>query len=418
MTDSLPYKLEEVVVSRSFSTENDYTTMAFFARFPSKLTTVKLNLLCDLLPLNDMNLGHLKRVKKKREEKDFVDILIGTEQSFNALSEENKEKILNISDSCLANIVNKKKKLSKLVKAGAPSAEAPSTEAPLENQQESIKKEEISVEIIQKESTEIVSHALLEQTKVGKYEPMNRQEFELFSEFWPINFHPSELAREREKGLEKEEIVQINSFVEELLKDHQRLKDFTETDSSSDIQTEKANSSSHYSPLLSISQGGIMVDPQTGKVVCSSFDITKEIFSRLCPQDQQELRAGQRHPLYDAPYLLLRQVGRMLTGEIPGRGKMFLVFYFVFFSNFSFFSLFFLELLSEMQYLSTNLDIYLYEEPKIFSSMCLVHSRIRRAYVIKSIGKEGGFFKDGNIFLHALTSLNHRYRVFEIQPKE
>lgn len=48
------------------------------------------------------------------------------------------------------------------------------------------------------------------------------------------------------------------------------------------------------------------------------------------------------------------------------------------------------------------------------SAMCLVHSRIRRAYVMKGIGKEGAFFKEGNLFLHALTSLNHRYRVFEI----
>lgn len=64
--------------------------------------------------------------------------------------------------------------------------------------------------------------------KVPKYSPNSRQEFESWRIHWPINFRPSELDRDREKGFKESEKALIESFILDKLKlDEQNIFDET-----------------------------------------------------------------------------------------------------------------------------------------------------------------------------------------------
>lgn len=65
------------------------------------------------------------------------------------------------------------------------------------------------------------------------------------------------------------------------------------------------------------------------------------------------------------------------------------------------------------QYLCTGLNIYIYREGDLMSSMALVHSRIRRVYFIQPDTHEGAL-SSGNGHIHQLRALNHHYRVFQL----
>jgi tRNA(Arg) A34 adenosine deaminase TadA len=66
--------------------------------------------------------------------------------------------------------------------------------------------------------------------------------------------------------------------------------------------------------------------------------------------------------------------------------------------------------LPEDQYLCTGLDAYITHEPCVMCAMALVHSRIRRVFYCLPCPEEGAL--ESHFGVHALPSLNHRYRVF------
>lgn len=66
--------------------------------------------------------------------------------------------------------------------------------------------------------------------------------------------------------------------------------------------------------------------------------------------------------------------------------------------------------IEKSQYLCTGLDMYLAEEPDAMSSMALVHSRIRRVFLLRKDTTGGGL--GGRWFIHTLRGLNHHFRVF------
>ena len=64
-------------------------------------------------------------------------------------------------------------------------------------------------------------------------------------------------------------------------------------------------------------------------------------------------------------------------------------------------------------YLCSGLDLYLTIEPDLFSSMALVHSRIRRVFFCEE-DREQGALLSGSHRIHCLPALNHHYRVFKV----
>lgn len=67
-------------------------------------------------------------------------------------------------------------------------------------------------------------------------------------------------------------------------------------------------------------------------------------------------------------------------------------------------------------YLCTGFDVYLSTEPEMMSSMALIHSRVRRVF-FKLKNPEAGAL-GSNYYLHQFRSLNHQYRVFQINQNE
>lgn len=53
-------------------------------------------------------------------------------------------------------------------------------------------------------------------TRVSKYLPRNRNEFDAWGKYWPINFRPSELDRCRERGLPLDEVKIVAEWLKVL----------------------------------------------------------------------------------------------------------------------------------------------------------------------------------------------------------
>jgi tRNA-specific adenosine deaminase 3 len=201
-----------------------------------------------------------------------------------------------------------------------------------------------------------------------KYAPRTKKELEAGRVNWPLVFKPSELDKEREKGVSGEEVALVVKKI-----------DFANADAHQ-MKINECLNGSCVSPV-----GAVMVNPSNGSIVMDSYRGFQSIL-KCYPELTRDILAA--NPLYDPVMLCLRGFGLVLAGQIPG-----------------------MELLPEDQYLCTGLDLYLTEEPGMVSAMALVHSRIRKV-----------FFKSRNIFhgalgskymLHTSKALNHRFRVFE-----
>jgi tRNA-specific adenosine deaminase 3 len=79
-----------------------------------------------------------------------------------------------------------------------------------------------------------------------------------------------------------------------------------------------------------------------------------------------------------------------------------------------FFQFLFVDKLPVGYYLCTGLDLFVRYEPDLFTSMALVHSRIRRVYYIEDRADIGALCS-GNGHIHSLRELNHHYRVFRVK---
>lgn len=76
------------------------------------------------------------------------------------------------------------------------------------------------------------------------------------------------------------------------------------------------------------------------------------------------------------------------------------------------------EIRNNTQYICTGYDVYSTEEPSIYESMALLHSRVRRVIFGKTNKNKGGLTgKDENCAIHLLKGTNHRYRVFHWSDK-
>ena len=60
--------------------------------------------------------------------------------------------------------------------------------------------------------------------------------------------------------------------------------------------------------------------------------------------------------------------------------------------------------------------MYLQVEPDAMTSMALVHSRIRRVYILQKDPKAGGIGGRWNV--HTMRGLNHHFRVFSISHSD
>lgn len=196
--------------------------------------------------------------------------------------------------------------------------------------------------------------------KVAKIPALNRVEFEEWGRVWPSSYRPNILERQREHGASKEDIERVKKYLELVKHDRNRCE----------IELNKPNN------------GGIIVNPLNEAVVMTSIDA----YLHLKKMQGENI---YNHPLYTPTMICIEGISAIVRGEIDSQG-----------------------LLPDDYYLCTGLDLYLYREPDLMSSMALVHSRIRHVYYLNESVDDGALNTFYN--LHCLRSLNHKFRVFHV----
>lgn len=146
--------------------------------------------------------------------------------------------------------------------------------------------------------------------------------------------------------------------------------------------------------------GAVVVDPESNRIVSISFD---EFIAKV----QEEVnRTGKSieyvqnlilgNPLNTPVMLAIQGVSRIERNAASGLGMD-------------------SDLFQNGQYLCTGYDVYLTQEPSVFESMSLVHSRVRRVIFGVSNMEDGGLGGTGNATsVHCLPGTNHRYRAFRL----
>jgi tRNA-specific adenosine deaminase 3 len=126
--------------------------------------------------------------------------------------------------------------------------------------------------------------------------------------------------------------------------------------------------------------GGIMVNPDNKKVVACSY-------KTLVRARENKGDGVKDYPFHTPTLLCIEGTSAIVRGDIENDG-----------------------ILPDDSYLCTGLDLYLTEEPDLFSAMALVHSRIRRVIYATPCPGQGAL---GSLYnIHELRSLNHHFRVY------
>lgn len=128
--------------------------------------------------------------------------------------------------------------------------------------------------------------------KVCSIAPACRQEFEAWNQCWPINFHASHLEKEREKGLSKEDIEQVQIASQHLAEDE----------------------------LLHKWGGALMINPDNGKVVATAA----EALSKLVQKAQSAAREWDESActtVYTPTMLCIEGVAAVVRGDNAVRGE-------------------------------------------------------------------------------------------------
>ena len=119
--------------------------------------------------------------------------------------------------------------------------------------------------------------------KASKIEPNCKEEFKRFGMFWPVNFHPSQQERDREKGISPSDLSSIYANITQLKED-------------------KANV---CKLLAKVDCGGaIIVNPSNNGVLATSY----EALVRL---SQEHGDGILQHPLYTPAYLCIDEMGHL-----------------------------------------------------------------------------------------------------------
>jgi hypothetical protein len=249
-------EVKEILIYRSFSSEEEYLTNVVVVQVENRKTNEIMKVLCEQFPLLAFDLAHLRRVRKSvanpEAEKTSVDLVLCPESIFDIILNEIGDELPNLS-------------LGKT-------------------------KDELRP-ILQNILTNSLSHRV---TKVAKYSPERKFEFETWNKYWPINFHPTEVERLREKPFAEPELERINHFHHLLLEDMQK--------------NEKSYSLSNF--------GCIFINPSNNQVICSSSQILSEMNS-----EQREL-VVHKNPLLSPVMLCIDEVAFIAKEEKPGKGKL------------------------------------------------------------------------------------------------
>ncbi len=217
----------EIVIDRNTSAEEALVQVVTIS-IKNKDTKKILDVLCKEVPLEEFELLHLKRVRKKKDENDMVEIVVCPSSSYRTLS-------TSVQDVC-----------------------------------DQYPKDEVVV---------------------ARFSPTSKTEFKDWSQYWPINYHPSELERNREKGLSEDEIIAISTFHNKLISDNNSI-----------IESTNGRFQTH---------AGFIVNPVTQELLASSSKAYQILTSRYSPE------CIYGHQLLTSTMVCINHLAEMVSGQIP-----------------------------------------------------------------------------------------------------
>jgi tRNA-specific adenosine deaminase 3 len=232
---------------------------------------------------------------------------------------------------------------------------------------------------------------------VCKVPPITRGEFDEWNLWWPTNFRPNDVDRQREKGHSNEELELASAFMRLAQLDALRCREYFGDACEGGVGGAGGGSAG----------GGIIVNPLNNRVVACCRDVL-DYYQREEGGKGRASKAGDPLSLTMlAPTMLCIDgtalvVNRSVTfpchattapaqSRDEGSG-----------------------VLPDDAYLCTGMDLFLTHEPNLMCSMALVHSRIRRVYFQSDELLFGALSSHHHV--HSLRSLNHHFRVFRVVP--
>ena len=213
VTDSSHISIDEIIGARSYSIDEIMMNVAV-ARIDPKQASEILQEFATLLPLQEYNLDHMKRVRRSLTDRDVLEILICPERCI-------KDVPISLRDKCIPDTVR--------------------------------------------------------ITTVPKVKPMTRAEYEEWGANWPTMFRPNAVDKMREKGFTKAEMLQhfhFMSLVEKDAGDVMQQRDealgFGVLGGTGILRDDEKRALLSGSINCHLKGGGIIINPQNGMVSWTS----------------------------------------------------------------------------------------------------------------------------------------------------
>ncbi len=173
---------------------------------------------------------------------------------------------------------------------------------------------EVSLDSMSSEIKDLcMEHQILEVCRIS---PETKKDFSDWSLLWPMNFHPSHLEKDREKGLSDAELQAIHQSVLHLEQDEAQLKQIH--------LSQECKSKTAYVG------GAVIVNPENNCLVISSSAALQHIGKKYTGSSSSAAKASlsgcdliSSHPLYTPTMLCIEGVAAIVRGEIDGEGIVF-----------------------------------------------------------------------------------------------
>jgi hypothetical protein len=137
---------------------------------------------------------------------------------------------------------------------------------------------------------------------VAKYPPRSRIEFEALSVYWPLNFHMSQIEKDREKGFDAAATSAILAGWRALLDEEERMRQLSKV----------------YPDVKA--KAGLIINPANGAIVSTSSKSFQYIVSTKSSGSGSRLAL---HPLYTPTMLCIDGVASVVAGLLDGQGKIY-----------------------------------------------------------------------------------------------
>lgn len=143
--------------------------------------------------------------------------------------------------------------------------------------------------------------------QASRLKPITRDQFLLWGKLWPINYHINQQEKDRQKGLTAEDLQQTERAYRMLWEE---------------IGKRTTDDSVQCSPPA-VFQGGLMVNPDNGRVVITSWTASEYLFASrkrgLSSSSPKQLLLSQA--LYTPTMLCIEGVAALMRGDMENSGE-------------------------------------------------------------------------------------------------